>query len=327
MHKEEKILSICIPTYNRVRYLEISLLSIFKQMTPELLDEVELLISDNNSQDETPKLVADYIDKGFIFRYVRNETNIGASKNFLQCMKMAKGKYILLLGDDDILLPDAIDTLVRALKKNDWGCVYLIVDASNGEIVNYTDRESFFRRVSYMITYISGMLFRKEAVELVENKEKYIETHLFQIPFYIQSALLKNNNGIINKQILNYGLAANTNGGYNFFQVFVMNYLEIWTEFLNKKKISQLTFKYLKKDMYISYIRYYVLLLLFNKEKIKNKSIVNGRGYGVDNAWRILFRYYGKEYYFYKSLVWCLYKSFGHRLSNLLKMVIERFTK
>lgn len=316
--QEQPILSICIPTYNRSKYLEKSLSSISQQMNDEIASDVEILVSDNCSVDDTQDLVNGYISKGLRLQYIRNHENIGADKNFYQCMKMANGKYVFLLGDDDILKPNAISMLVKTLKLKDWGCLHISASQSLYEIDSYNDNESFLKRVSYMITFMSSMIFRKDSVILVRNHEDYYGSCLLQVPFYIESALLTKDNVVICGQLLDYGLAANTNGGYNVFKVFIVNYLKIWDRFLNKGMINASTYNYLKKHIYVSYIKHYVLWLLFNREMIK-KADKESSGYYIDEAWRILFKYYGKKSYFYFSFLWCAYRSFRHRIGKLMK--------
>lgn len=101
--KDIPLLSISIPTWNRAKFLAISLESFLNQMKGINPEDVELFVSDNCSDDSTAEVVKGYIDKGLPINYSKNEENIGASRNFLRCMQRASGKYILLLGDDDVL--------------------------------------------------------------------------------------------------------------------------------------------------------------------------------------------------------------------------------
>ena len=111
-HNNTPLLSICIPTWNRAEFLEKSLISIYNQINTIPFGEIELYISDNCSDDSTSEVVDKYIQLGIPITYNRNECNLGAAKNFLQCMRWASGKYILLLGDDDILKAGAINTIL-----------------------------------------------------------------------------------------------------------------------------------------------------------------------------------------------------------------------
>ena len=81
MGAEPFLLTIAIPTYNRSRYLARLLESLLPQLKGE--SRVELIISDNASPDETQATVEEYRLRGLDFRFIRNETNIGAEANFI----------------------------------------------------------------------------------------------------------------------------------------------------------------------------------------------------------------------------------------------------
>lgn len=82
------ILSICIPTYNRLPFLEELLPAILGQVDADCA-EVEVAVSDNASTDGT----ADYLRSLShpSLRWWTNETNIGGDRNFLKCVAEAKG--------------------------------------------------------------------------------------------------------------------------------------------------------------------------------------------------------------------------------------------
>lgn len=117
--KDEYLLTIAIPTYNRYRYI--------KELIPDLLrqcDEVdpsasiiEVVISDNASSDET----CDYfrrLNHGRI-AYFRNDSNIGADANFIECVKRGRGTYVWLFGDDELLCDNSIKKVIDILSKHD----------------------------------------------------------------------------------------------------------------------------------------------------------------------------------------------------------------
>ncbi|MEK7131247.1 MAG: glycosyltransferase [Patescibacteria group bacterium] len=110
-----KVLSICIPTYNRAEFLQYNLLSITDQfdVDPSLKDLVEIVISDNASADGTKEMMAGFVEKYANIIYTRNDTNIGFDRNLNNAIKLASGKYCLTLGDDDALFPEALSVLVK----------------------------------------------------------------------------------------------------------------------------------------------------------------------------------------------------------------------
>ena len=106
-------LSICIPTYNRSRLLAELLDSIIAQNMPEL----EVVVSDDASPDDTPAVVEGYRGRIAKLTYVRQPENIGLDRNFLAVVEAATGDYIWLMGDDDRLEPGGAWRLLAALRR------------------------------------------------------------------------------------------------------------------------------------------------------------------------------------------------------------------
>ena len=113
MNIQNPILSLCIPTYNRDKYLLSCLLSIYEQTTNYQCFEV--VVSDNASNDRTEK-IAQQFSKFPNFRFIRSEENIGAVKNILKVVDLARGEYSWIIGDDDFILPGKIDNILDLLK-------------------------------------------------------------------------------------------------------------------------------------------------------------------------------------------------------------------
>ena len=104
------LVSIGIPTYNRADgYLRNALESALAQT----YDNIEVIVSDNCSTDDTEDLIKSYTDKRI--RYFRQENNLGVEGNFNYCVEQARGEYFLLLCDDDLIDPDFVETCVRAI--------------------------------------------------------------------------------------------------------------------------------------------------------------------------------------------------------------------
>lgn len=302
--KKQPLLSICIPTWNRAKYLKQSLESIREQFWTLPKDTLELLVSDNCSTDSTAKIVDSFIQDGIPIRYNRNEKNIGGDGNFLKCMNLATGKYIFLLGDDDILLPGSIKYLLSVLEKEDWGVLHISLGKDDKHLGVYDSRNDFLKNIGFEITFMSSNIFRRDAVPLVENPERYFKSFFMQIPFYIKSALSCEKNIIVNEPILNIGLDGEANGGYNLYEVFVRSYLNIWYEFVETKEIPMSVYRYIRKDMLMNFLLGYNYCLLFLHRNVKNGKDKDGRGgFAIDNAWKILFGHYGKCWYFYYSLL------------------------
>lgn len=109
------LLSICIPTFNRSRYLENCLESIRHSLGQSDL-RVEICISDNASVDNTLDIVA-HASHTLPLKYRRNKINLGMAQNFLDVVAMATGDYVWLIGDDDLLMQDGIGKLLNLIEK------------------------------------------------------------------------------------------------------------------------------------------------------------------------------------------------------------------
>src|SRR5262245_8959742 len=91
--------SICVPVYNGADHLEEALDSIRAQEYPRL----EIVVSDNASEDATAEIVRRYARLDPRIRYQRNAVNLGAHENFRLAIGAATGDYCTWLAHDDTL--------------------------------------------------------------------------------------------------------------------------------------------------------------------------------------------------------------------------------
>lgn len=185
------VLTIAIPTYNRANVLERALNSILFQLD----ERVEILVSDNASTDDTKRVMDLFCAKYPRIRYVCNQRNLGPDKNFLQCYSLAKGEFILLLGDDDIIVENSLNELLDFIEQKAFECDLIFLNHAffkknyqsiescqeqfwhNGKNFITTDKNKWIDVAKYQVTYMSAFALRKEAYDRVINPEKYIGTH------------------------------------------------------------------------------------------------------------------------------------------------------
>ncbi len=118
------LLSICISTYNRAPWLKVSLRNL-ERLIGEGEDGIEVVVCDNASTDNTSEIVKPYLSRKD-FHYHRNKVNVGMLGNLSVTANKARGKYVWILGDDDLVLPGAIERILHTIKRNkDLALVYL----------------------------------------------------------------------------------------------------------------------------------------------------------------------------------------------------------
>ena len=118
--------SVLIPTYNSERYLSECLDSVLEQD----FSDMEILISDNRSTDDTVKIIENYAVRDTRIRWWQNPENLGLIINHNVCLREAQGEYIKFVHSDDKLLsPSTIIKLVVVLDDN--SAVSLVGSASD----------------------------------------------------------------------------------------------------------------------------------------------------------------------------------------------------
>jgi glycosyltransferase involved in cell wall biosynthesis len=145
------LVSICIPTYNRPEYLRRAVASCLAQTYRHW----EIIITDNSTNRESANLAATWTDPRI--RYYKNDGNIGAPASCNRAFSMARGKYVQLLMDDDLIKPKFLELMVAAFEKNPGVGVVMAPIA----LINADDRRIFpkfylFRSMHYRYRYQVG---------------------------------------------------------------------------------------------------------------------------------------------------------------------------
>ena len=108
------IVSFCIPTFNRSRYLE-SLLAGMTQQLGGFAYPFEIVIADNASPDAT-RAVVERFEPQLPIRYIRHAENIGCFANVQFVMTQAAGRYVIYLSDDDCILGEQVQATIARME-------------------------------------------------------------------------------------------------------------------------------------------------------------------------------------------------------------------
>jgi glycosyltransferase involved in cell wall biosynthesis len=105
-------LSLCIPTCNRAALLARALDAALREACGQ---PVEICVSNNASGDATEQLLDSLSAVHPSLRYENRIQNIGIDRNILAALRMARGRYVLPIGDDERLAPGAVASILAEL--------------------------------------------------------------------------------------------------------------------------------------------------------------------------------------------------------------------
>ncbi len=195
----EPRLSICIATYNRADYIGETLESIIPQVT----DEVEIVIVDGASTDDTSAVVRSYAETCKQIRYIKLSSKGGIDRDFCKAVELAKGEMCWLFTDDDLLKPNAISTVLDEAKN---GYSLIVVNAqvmnkdfskilennrlqiNKNEIYLGSDIELLFRRAIFYMSFIGCVVINRD-LWLQREKKCYFGSEFVHVGVIFQAPL------------------------------------------------------------------------------------------------------------------------------------------
>ena len=133
--------SVLLPTRNGGKYLKSCIESVLSQDYKDM----ELIVFDNANTDNTAEVVNSYSSDKRL-KYYRIDSVVSVTDNWNNALKKSSGDYVLMMGDDDFLLPGYFDTLYKIIKENDFpdgisyfGYSFIYPDAVDNKEGYYSD--------------------------------------------------------------------------------------------------------------------------------------------------------------------------------------------
>ena len=184
-------LSVCIPTYNFGRFIGETLDSILPQVT----DEVELLVVDGASTDDTAEVVRKRQERFPALRYHRLEKKGGIDRDMAKSVELASGEYVWLFSADDWMAGGALKRVMEDIRLglDLYLCGFTlcdfemrprmphpILDAPDGSIYdlgNQRDRKDFFERgltTTAFFSFMSSLVIRREKWNCAEMDDTFV---------------------------------------------------------------------------------------------------------------------------------------------------------
>lgn len=110
----EHLLSICVPTYNPPA----ALFALLDSLLASVRTDFEIVISDDCSDDDSWRRLEARATRDNRLRCSRNAANLGMDSNFARVVELARGRYVWLCGQDDMILTEGLDGVLDFLGSN-----------------------------------------------------------------------------------------------------------------------------------------------------------------------------------------------------------------
>jgi glycosyltransferase involved in cell wall biosynthesis len=180
------ILSFAIPTWNRASQLK-TCIEILATQILESGEPVEIVVSDNGSEDATPAVLQSLRHIFPFLRTFRNETNQGFDRNLLRALEESRGEYVWTFSDDDFLAPGALNSVLRVIRSHkpchistnyrscDSAGKLLEVQAEEPfmlrEDIAGADMDTLFLRQGMRISFFSRLIFNRSLISFDDCAE------------------------------------------------------------------------------------------------------------------------------------------------------------
>lgn len=284
MIEKKPLVSICIPTFNRASCLEKFIKSIIIQ-NEFIENKVEIVISDNNSSDNTRE-VCEYYQKNYSnFKYYKNEENIG-DKNFPFVLSKASGILRKLCNDTHCFLPGTLNFFCKVCTENiTKKPVLFFSNIKKQEKKINLNIDSFMEDVSFYVTWIGSFaIWDEDCLDLMSDTEA-CGLNLWQVDNYCKNITKKKNASIYYYHFSNIQFVPKKNMSYGIFRVFHDNFLSII-----KPYVSASVYDYNEKELLFGYFSPYLA-----QYKLMNKNIIFSE---TENLEQAISKFYSSKDYF-----------------------------
>lgn len=247
MDKNTKpLLSLCIPTNGIVEWVIPVIDSIYYQKYDD--EKFEVIITDNGNGSDLENALNKYFKKHNNLIY--KKTNAILFQNQIECFKLASGDLIKLINHRYLLSDNAINTFIEYVKKykNEKPLIYFFnnnsKDVKNDVILDF---DGFMNNLGYFSSWSGGISYWRSDFNQIFNKNKFDKyfPHLdILLAFKNKKKYVINNDQLMNERVWD----ASKKGKYDFFDAFLVHYLDVMHELYKNKYISNVTYDKIKKQ-------------------------------------------------------------------------------
>ena len=295
------LLSICIPTYNRAVLLDNTLSCITSDDIFKNTHDVQIVISDNCSSDNTEQVCKKYV-KEFPskIKYIRHEKTIFAPLNIQGVLDYADGEFLKMHNDNILFINDGLHKLIDIIRQSDNDVIFCINQANGTcRVKQYDSIDAIVREISYRTTWMCAHCYRTEAYKMVENIGEYMMQWMVSVDVLFK--LIENGVAFVclYESIFQVQTVERKGGQYNVAEVFGKNYIGLLRKCVDKKQLSLPVFNCEKKKLLLKHINPFYF-------DFKHCYTFQKTGY-----LKYIYADYWDKPYFYSAYLWVLIKRFS----------------
>ena len=246
-------------------------------------DQVELVISNNGSTDNTESVVQRFQATHPHIRYFKNEETVLGDVHFPQVVRRSTGEYFWIIGDDDKIEPNAVEVALRRIHEGhklivtnysvwskDFGQKLRDVGFDLPADLRFDRADDVMRTFGFNLAYISSVIARREdilnlAPERIAPYSKYYVPFLFSL----YAALLQTNSAYFIAEPISCNRANNARDGqeYDWFFVYVDGSSAV-LDGLEREGYSREAIREAKSKVLIDYVTFRVFDLKVQDRRI-----------------------------------------------------------
>ncbi|UWY30485.1 glycosyltransferase [Flavobacterium sp. TR2] len=268
---------ICL-CYNHEKFVVEALNSVLNQN----YQNIELIIADDCSNDNSKKVITDWLQNHPTVQFISGKINLGNTKTFNKALQLSKGEYIIDLAADDVLLKDCIEKQVNAFLNSDKK--NLAVVYGNAELISEKNNH---------IRYYYEVDTEKKAVKKPASGDIYLamlnqSSMICSVSSMMKREVLEQLNGYdenLAYEDLDFWIRASRDYSFEFIDSILVQKREVENSLGNQfyKKFNSRTRK-------INHSSYLVIkkAIALNKTKEENKALMKRLHFEMGKAYRTL---------------------------------------
>lgn len=313
------LVSLCIPTYNRLDPLKRCLESIVGNIGYDS-QLVEIVVSDNMSSDGTEEMMNSFVRDYPEVIYNRNRENIGGERNFLKVLSLAHGHFVKLHNDYCEFSEKGLLFLVNIVKDNLTSkdpIFFEISNYTNLHLEKYTSFEKFVEKEFLRLSWISAIGMWKDDFDRLTNKDAAMSLQFMQTDWWLRLAMGKARVLVCCGDIFHRIPFSQTHGDFDYIGVF-LKYPIVFQPLIKNGIISNKTQKVLDFKLLENLSLWFYRL---NINKDTHYSYIHDKSYSKIKSYFSKYRCWNFWFLLY------IMKAMLHNLHQLLLTKMkERYT-